>query len=345
MRRKITAVLALLAALALPAAAHAQQRVTLREAVDAALANGSRLRVAAADEAIARAAVTTARAFPNPTANLTYSKATPQYHAVLDQPLEFPWLRSARIQAALAGGAAARYRLEVERAAVRFAVDSTYLAAAAAGELARLSARDARAGDELVRIAQTRESAGDASELDVELARVTQGGLANTALADSLSAVAALLDLQVLMGLPGGGVEIALADSLAGIAPAVGTAAGSTVAADQAAATPLRVAAAEADLAAQQATLVQERASRFAAPSVTAGVEWHDPTGGEPGYLPTFGLAIPLPIFDRNRGGIATARASQDRARAQLDAARRDQGVEMARARLTCGRPLNLQAF
>jgi cobalt-zinc-cadmium efflux system outer membrane protein len=313
----------LILGLLLSAPAAAQQPVTLRAAVDAALARGTRLRVAEAEAAVARAQVLSARAFPNPTASLAYSKSAPQYHATLDQPLEYPWLRSARMEAARAGSDAAGYRLAVERAAVEFQVDSAYVRAAATAELARLSARDAADAAELVRIAATREHAGDASELDVELARVTEGGLAGQALADSLAAVAALLDLQALMGIPAARPTITLADSLAGLSPPAPGAA---------AATPLRVAAAEADVRAQQATLRQERASRWASPSVTAGVEWHDPTGGEPGLLPTVGVAVPVPLWDRNRGPVAVANASLARARAELDAARRQAAAALAAA-------------
>ncbi|HET6762989.1 MAG TPA: TolC family protein, partial [Longimicrobiaceae bacterium] len=154
-------------------------------------------------------------------------------------------------------------------------------------------------------------------------------GLAGQALADSLAAVGALLDLQALMGMPGTAVTIALADSLGGIASAEGGGAGSSMAA---VATPLRVAAAEADVRLQEAQLAQARAGRFATPSISAGVEWHDPTGGEPGYLPTLGVAIPLPLWDRNAGPIAAARAGRARAAALLDAARRDAATALAAA-------------
>jgi len=313
------------AALVAPCGAAAQQRVTLREAEQAALANGSRVRLAAADEALARADVLTARAFPNPTVAADYSRSAPQYHLTADQPLELPWLRRARIRAAQAGAAGARYRLEIERAAVRYAVDSAYVQAAAARELFALSARTEREGEELVRIARTRQEAGDASELDVELALVSQGGLQQAALADSLAAVAALLDLQALMGIPSAHPIIVLADSLASLPPLV-------PAVPAAAAVPLRTAAAQADVEARTASVAVERAGRWAAPSVTAGVEWHDPTGGEKGYLPTFGISIPVPLWDRNRGPIAAARAGLLRAQAELEAAQREGAAALAAA-------------
>ena len=321
-------VIGLCAALAAPVAGAAQQRVTLAEAEAAALANGTRVRIAAADEALARADALTARAFPNPTAAADYSRSPPQYHLTLDQPLELPGLRSARIRAAQAGALGARYRLQVERAAVRYAVDGAYVQAVAARELAALSARTEREGGELVRIARTRQEAGDASELDVELALVAQGGLQSAALVDSLAAVAAILELQALMGIPSAHPTLVPADSLASLpalAPAVpGSAEGAAV--------PLRTAAAQADVQARTASVAVERANRFAAPSVTAGVEWHDPTGDEKGYLPTFGISIPVPLWDRNRGPIAAARAGLQRAEAELEAAEREGAAARAAA-------------
>jgi cobalt-zinc-cadmium efflux system outer membrane protein len=316
------------AALAAPAGGAAQQRVTLEQARAAALANGSRIRIAAADEALARADAVTARAFPNPTASATYSKSPPQYHLIADQPLEFPWLRSARIRAAQAGALGARYRLQIEQAAVRYAVDSAYVQAAATRELANLSARTEREGEELVRIARTRQQAGDASELDVELALVSQGGLQGAALVDSLAAVAALLDLQAMMGIPSAHPTIVLADSLASL-PAL---APRVPIGDGGPALPLRTAAAQADVQARTASIAVERANRFSAPSLTGGVEWHDPTGSETGYLPTFGISIPVPLWDHNRGPIAAAQAGLQRAQAELAAAQREGSAALAAA-------------
>lgn len=327
MRVRLTTIL-IGAALVIPITGAAQQRVTLQQARAAALATGSRVRIAAADEALARADAVTARAFPNPTVAADYTKSPPQYHLTADQPLEFPWLRRARIGAAQAGALGARHRLEIERAAVRYAVDSAYVQAAAARELAALSARTARDGDELVRIARVRQQAGDASELDVELALVDQGGQQGAALADSLAAVAAILDLQALMGIPSAHPTIVLADSLGSLpalSPAIPVSA-------EGAAVPLRTAAARADVQARIASIAVERANRFSAPSITGGVEWHDPTGGEKGYLPTIGISIPVPLWDRNRGPIAAAQAGLQRAEAELEAAEREGAAALAAA-------------
>lgn len=285
--------------------------MTLREAVAAALAYSPRVAIASADSAAAQALVTTAREFPNPILSLGYSKAIPRYHVELDQPLEYPWVRRARISAAQTAVSAAANLLEAERAAVRHDVEVAYIRAAAAAAIVRLSTRNARDAERLLDAVRARRDAGDASELDVRLAAITAGQLANAALGDSALAVEALLTLQSLIGLPANRVEVTLADSLEVLSitpPPVPTPA----------AGPLLISAAQLNLQAAQGQFVFERLSRFPVPSVRLGFETGDPTGAEPGILPTFGIGIPLPLWNRNRGALAVARANAARAAAQL---------------------------
>ena len=63
-----------------------------------------------------------------------------------------------------------------------------------------------------------------------------------------------------------------------------------------------------------------------------AGIETHDPSGDEPGILPTFGIGIPLPILDRNRGAIAEADAERDRNRAEVALATVESATRIAQA-------------
>jgi cobalt-zinc-cadmium efflux system outer membrane protein len=58
----------------------------------------------------------------------------------------------------------------------------------------------------------------------------------------------------------------------------------------------------------------------FALPSLNVGIEWLDP--GQPGYLPLFGLVLPIPLFNRNQGPLAEATAEREKARVQLLAVR-----------------------
>src|SRR4051794_34192510 len=126
-----------LAAALLPAILTAQQPVSRADAVAAALARGARIALSRADTLAALGAARTARAFPNPTISGSYTKDTPNYHALADLPLDLPWLRSPRIGAAEASREAARYQFAYDRAGIAFDVDTSYTRTLAAARHAR----------------------------------------------------------------------------------------------------------------------------------------------------------------------------------------------------------------
>jgi cobalt-zinc-cadmium efflux system outer membrane protein len=83
------------------------------------------------------------------------------------------------------------------------------------------------------------------------------------------------------------------------------------------------VAAAEASLQAAELAITRERRSVWGLPSITLGVESGDDAFNPPSKkLPLAGIAIPLPFFNRNQGGIALATAERDRALADLRSVR-----------------------
>ena len=322
-----------------PRSAPSQQPVTRADAHRAALAAGPRVALARADTAAARAALITARALPNPSVSATYSKSAPQKHLILDIPVDAPWSRGPRIGAARATARAARLRFVSERTAALIEVDTTYTAALAAQARFRLSRQTARDADSLRTMTATRRDAGDASDLDVDLATITAGQQRNVAATDSLTYMSSVLTVQTLMGLAADSAAIELVDSLR-LAPAeterMLRELDSTAAivlpplALTPAATPPSpialtpsVAAAEASLAAAELAVTRERRSVFGAPSLTVGVEWGDSSEDPPNkLLPTVGVSLPLPLFSRNQGPIAQAQAERDRARADLAATR-----------------------
>jgi len=304
-----------------------QQPVTRADAAAAALTRGARVALGRADTTAALGAVRTARAFPNPTVSGSYSKDTPNYHAIGDLPLDLPWLRAPRIGAAEAARDAARYQFAFDRAAILFDVDTTYTRALAAGMHARLSRRTADDADSLLKIAQLRRDVGDVSELDVRLAAVNAGQLQNIAIDDSLTALGTLLSLQLQMGLSGDSTAIALVDSLA---------AGNDTAALPVSPPPgeyLPVAAATARLRSAERSLTFTRASRFA-PSFEFGFDKGDPTSPNPNQvLPVIGFSLPFPLFNWSGGEVTRAMAERDRARVELDLTRRETNAAVARAR------------
>jgi cobalt-zinc-cadmium efflux system outer membrane protein len=310
-------------ALAWSVDAGAQRPVTRVEVVDAAVRVGPRLAAAQADTAVALAGLISARALPNPTLAASYTKDPPPYHSTLELPIDFPWLRGPRVGSASAARTAAQYRYTFQRAAAALDADTTYTRALAAREHARLSRRNALDADSLRRMAVTRRDAGDASDLDVELATVNSGQVANVAAADSLTYVSTLLDLQTIMGVAADQLEIEAADSL-GAPPTVDD--GSVPVTST-----LEVAAAEQTLTSAQLGATLQRRSVWAAPALIAGFDWGDPTN--PGLLPNVGVSLPIPLFSRSRGPILQAEAELQRARAGLALARAEGAARIARAR------------
>ena len=321
--------------------AGAQRAVTRAEAETAALSAGTRVALARADTAAALARLLSARAIPNPTLGAVYSKATPQKHVTLDIPLfDALWTRGLRVGQASASARASRLLFVSERIAALVEVDTTYTRALAADARFRLSRQTARDADSLRKMTVSRRDAGDASDLDVDLATVVSGQQLNATTADSLSYMGAVLTVQTLMGISADSQAIVLADSLAltpldtmvlrrtldggataiTVPPAVSTAAITSQPSGIGA--TASVVAAEATLQAAELGIALQKRSMYLLPSISIGVEFGDPSGSEPGYLPLIGLSVPLPLFNRNQGPIAEAKAERDRAQVQLVAAR-----------------------
>jgi len=299
------------------------QTLTRDSSVSIALTHGSRAAIAAATSRSATARVREAGAFANPLLSATYSKAVPQYHAIIDLPLDFVTMRGPRLAAARSASEAAHIRLAYERAAIRLDVDTSYTIAAASRARAALSLRNAVDAESLLTIAGVRRNTGDASDLDVDVARINAGRARNTALADSMTAVAALLQLQQALGLSAAEPSIALGDTL--VVPGDDTLGGTGV--------PLPVAAAQRDLQSAEQTLALERRGIWSGLALQAGIENHDPNGAESGILPTFGLSLPLPFFNQGQGAIGVAAADRDRAKVELLVAQRESAALSARAR------------
>jgi cobalt-zinc-cadmium efflux system outer membrane protein len=299
-------------------------------AVSLALAHGSRAAIAGANARSALAHVREAGSLANPLLSASYSKDVPQYHASIDFPLDFLTLRGLRVASARSASEAAQLRLAFERAAIRLDVDTSYTIAVARRARAALSRRNASDADSLQVVADVRRSAGDASDLDVDVARISAGRERNAAAADSEAAVAALLDLQQALGMTAAAPSVGALDSLD--VPALDTST-PALASQTGGATPLPVAAAQYDLRAADQALALEHRSVWSGLALQAGIENHDPTGAETGILPTFGVSIPLPLFNQGGGSIAVAEAERDRARVELAAAERESAALLARAR------------
>ena len=308
----------------------AQQPIRLlsrTEAIAAAADRGPRLALARSDTALAGAQVMSARSIPNPTLSAIYTKDIPRYHVTAEVPFDVLAVRGSRIKSAEAAQLAARYRFALGRELLALDADTTYTRALAAQAHIILSRRDAEAADSLRRIAIARRAAGDASDLDVELATVNAGQQANIAAADSIILVSSLLDLQSVIGMPFDHVGIALSDTLAPSTVLV-TSESMTRVSDS----TLPVLSAAAALRSADLAVRLQRHSVFTMPGLLFGFDAGDPTGDTRGLLPTVGIALPLPIFNRNKGPIAVARAERDRATAELAIADVESRAAIARA-------------
>ena len=302
---------------------HAQRPLSRRDAIDAALARGPLVALIAADTARAAADVITAgvRAMPNLQASFT--KSSPQFHFIGELPLDGFLLRGRRLDVARAAQRSARSAYAFNRASITFDIDTAYTRALASAARSALSRRNALDADSLRRIAAARRDAGDASELDVQLATIVAGQQSNVSAVDSVAAIAALLDVQTLIGVAADSVRIALADSL-GLpnAPVRVAIVGQ----------PLRVAAASSAVRAADAQVALEKRSRFGTPSLTAGVEKGDPSGAQTQQLPTIGVALPIPFPGRNKGVVQAAEAERSRAVATLAVISLESQRQIARA-------------
>jgi cobalt-zinc-cadmium efflux system outer membrane protein len=296
--------------------------VSRAEAIASALGSGARLRIARADSSAAGATLAIARQFENPVLGAQYTGSTPREHYTLDVPVDLPWVRRARVGVAQAALVAADRRFQFEREAVAYDVDTIYTRAQVAVARRSLSAQSARDADSLLVLARVRRDAGDASEFDVQLATVVAGQLAGAASADSLEAASLLLTLQSLMGRSAPEVTIALADTLgAGIVATAGTSG-----------TPLLLRAAQEELRSAQLAVTFEQRSLFTGTALSFGYETRDPTGTGSSLLPSFGLALPLPVFNRNRAAVSLAESQRRRAEASLRLAESELAAAIARA-------------
>lgn len=316
----------LICALAAPTGAiraQAPRPVSRDAAIQAALTQAPRLLIAGSDTLAAAANSRSARLLPDPTASFGYTESVPRYHAEVSIPLDLPWIRSARKDAAKSNLAGSQLRLALARVAARLDADTCYTAALAARALLELSRGNARDADSLLAITLLRNKEGDASELEVELARIFAGQQANRYAGDSLAAESSLLMLQAAMGMAEGEITIILTDSLQR-PPAIGAPADSG--------TLLPIAAAETDVQTAEFAAKAQRASWMFEPTLSAGVETNDPGGTNNRLLPTIGIAMPLPLFNRNRGNAAIADAELQRSQALLTAIRVESASAVGRA-------------
>ncbi|MEN8144226.1 MAG: TolC family protein [Gemmatimonadota bacterium] len=288
-------------------------RVTLEEALTLFAKNNLQLQIARAD---ARTGVNLARqaaAYPNPAVSVTHETlgGVPEYSETylnLSQSVEWPWLSGARRREASRMRDALEARVAADSVRLVFEVKRAFLEAAAA-ERTRDALEEATA---LVRHAESqamaRAAGGDISEYEllrlqverarheVELAAIVLALGASRRTLTSLITPDSLRKLAPVRLPEEDPPHMALLDALAAAT----------------AHRPELLEAASLTAAAQGASSVA-RAERLPVPTLTAG--YKDQSDGRTGAF--LGVALSLPLFNRNGANVAASEAAVQSAQAR----------------------------
>jgi cobalt-zinc-cadmium efflux system outer membrane protein len=234
--------------------------------------------------------------------------------AGLSQAFELGRPRRHRVRAAQAAVAVAEAQWERQRLEVVLEAKEAFLRAVAAEQLVRLSDKAALLARELHRVAQERLAADAATELEVNLAALEWAQAQRSLARARLQAAQDRLALALVLSLPLT-EELALPRHLPEAA---------TLSSDEdhlveralARRTDLLSLARRRDEAAAQ--LAQARAEAAPELAVEAGYELEE---GQD-HIVGLGLSLSLPLFHRNQGAIAAARARVDQAELEEEAGR-----------------------
>jgi len=334
-RRRMAAVITFAFALAAPSVAAqedrppSERRWTLDAALAAALERSPEIAAAAAAVEEARARLTTARTYPhNPEIELEGAERSgpdgsdTDRSLAISQEIETAGRRAKRTAVARSALEAAEARLNRRRLEVTSAVTRVFTEALLAGELRELAASEAELMREMVELEERRLEAGAGTQLALNVARAA-AGLASRRLhestADWLEARARLAEA---IGIPA--IEAPQPEAAGAVpAPASDASLEPLIARALAGRWDLRALRDEVESARRQVAL--ERAlgrPNLRVAAFSGREEGADVVGAA--------VTVPIPLFDRNRGGVAEASAAVDRAAAELAAAELAVGREVA---------------
>jgi cobalt-zinc-cadmium efflux system outer membrane protein len=296
----------------------AAESLTLEQALNLAERHHPRLQDATVTVAGASAGIVTARAYPNPMLDFTlgdqHARRTGavagfyQYY-VFSQPIELPSLRQPRIEAAEQAHASSELALAETRLAVQTAVRHAFYESLRWEGAIELAQDTFRLIEELRRRIQVRVEVGEAGRLELiraEAEVATARTFANTVQRPFVTAIAALRAAT-------GGAMTADIDP-DGTLESLPLVPSFPKLRQQVINDHPTLKQARTEISRSEALLRTEIALRTPQPSVR--FEWErlpDTT------LYRFGLAFPLPLWNRREGPIGEAEAALQRARASLD--------------------------
>ena len=295
-------------------AAAPSRTLSLRDALDSAMAHNPELTSARRELEATEGARQQSSAYPNPTIGLDVEdtrRATRSTTVLLSQPIELGGKRAARISVADRSRDVAVAQFEAQAAQVRAAVATAYFDTLVAQERIRLAESSLSLAEGASGAAAKRVIAGKISPVDETRARVAESGVRLELLQARSEQRSALHALRAATGAPQGAF-----DAVSG------------------AALELPVSMPEAELARRLATAPAIRQARRDTERFTALAEVERARGipdltvsvgakrdAEAGRnMAVLGVSLPIPVFDSNRG-------------AQVEALRRvDKAVADARA-------------
>ena len=296
--------------------------LALRDALSLALVRNPELGAASWDVRAAEARALQAGLRPNPELEVEAEEiaresgsaglAGAEASLVLSQVVELGGKRAKRVRVAQLDGELAGWDYETKRLEVFSAVAEAFIEVLAAQERAALADDMARLAERGYQTVAAKVKAGKEAPVEEDKARVELAASrielaqAKRALAARRRALAALWGSRSATFSPVSG-QI---DALAPVPPAEQL-------------TPLLaqnpdVARWAAELRQRQAALALEQASRVPDVTLSGGVAYFNETDDGAFIV---GVGLPLPLFDRNQGGIAEARAELAKAREEQRAA------------------------
>ncbi len=327
-----------------PLPAPAKRTLSLAEAKRLSFENNWDLLAARSDVDIALAQKIVAREFPNPTLSVSSTKIDVDNHrastggrndawsrnydtvTAINQLFEVGGKRSNRKASAAAGFKAAEARLRDARRVLDFGVTKAYVGALLAETNVHILQQSAESLRKEAQIADTRMKAGDISRTDKNQIEITADRLELDASTAQTSAATARIGVEVFLGVPQPSADWAPGDSLENLAL-------EPFLASERLPGALRpdLLAAEAARQKAEADLKLQKALRIPDPTLLVQYE-HEPPE-QPNTL-GFGISFPLPLWNRNKGGIQAASASFRQASFQVEKVKALIAADIATAEL-----------
>ena len=305
------------------------RRVTLAEALELFSGNSLALRIARAESAEITGLARQDRAYANPTLVVgreTLGHAGAEYWettAGVAQELEWPGRTAARGRVAMyaSAGASARFRADSIRLA--FEVRQAYARAWLEEEVEQAAEEATAVIRAVAEAAERRLEAGDISAYEARRLRIERMRVEQDLATASLRAIAGRRALALLVAPEAEWKQVGPAEGLEGVPPPLSRESALAAVVGR---PDLEAAAREVD-AATAATAV---ASAAWVPEPTLNLGYKEQADGFSGA--TFGVNLPLPIFNRGRGGLRGAAARESAAVHRLDLRRREAEIDVLAA-------------